>query len=277
MSSHPPTKPTPFEQLRGKKYFVPRLSNMKFEEAYWGVVTDPDGVERDRLSKDERKAFLANIGTELRSIHSRTPGRILDVGCGPGYLMSGIDKEWERHGVEISAVAAEYAAQWGKIHFGTLESANYPDTFFDVVVLFHVIEHVPDPAELIREIRRILKVDGLLILGTPDFDAACARRFNEQFRLLRDPTHISLFSEVSLRRFLRDHGYVIEHVDHPFFETSYFTSENLNRLFDLTAVSPPFYGNVITAYCRPMTKSEARDILDHMETSLTEVFGPMTD
>ena len=256
---------------------MPRPSNLEFEEAYWGVVTDPDGVKRNRLSEDERKAFLANIGTELQAIHCRAPGRILDVGCGPGYLMSGIDKEWERHGVEISAVAAEHAAQWGKIHFGTLDSANYPDAFFDVVVLFHVIEHVPDPAELIREIRRILKADGLLILGTPDFDSSCARRFGERFRLLHDPTHISLFSEDSLRRFLRDHGYVIEHVDYPFFETSYFTSENLDRLFDPTAISPPFYGNVITAYCRPMTKSEARKMLDDIATSLTEVFGPILD
>jgi SAM-dependent methyltransferase len=277
MSSNPPQKPTPFEQLRGDEYFIPRPSNSEFEEAYWGVVTDPDGVERNRLSEDERQAFLTNIETELQSIHNLAPGRILDVGCGPGYLLSGIDKEWECHGVEISAVAAEHAAQWGKIHFGTLESANYPDAFFDVVVLFHVIEHVPDPAALIGEIRRILKADGLLILGTPDFDSACARRFGEQFRLLHDPTHIALFSEESLRRFLRDHGYVIEHVDHPFFETSYFTSENLDRLFDLTTVSPPFYGNVITAYCRPMTKREAREMLDHMATSITEVFGPISD
>jgi hypothetical protein len=49
---------------------------------------------------------------------------------------------------------------------------------------------------------------------------------------------------------LRDHGFIIDRVDYPYFETPYFTPDNLNRLFDRTHVSPPFYGNFMTFYCR---------------------------
>ena len=87
-------------------------------------------------------------------------------------------------------------------------------------------------------------------MATPDFDSGCARQFGPNYRLLHDPTHISLFSNDSMHRFLRDHGFKIFRADYPFFETRYFTKENLIRLFDTGEVSPPFYGNFMTFYCQ---------------------------
>ncbi len=49
-----------------------------------------------------------------------------------------------------------------------------------------------------------------------------------------------------MHRLLRDFGFVIDKVDYPFFETRYFTPENLMRLFDINKISPPFYGNFMT-------------------------------
>jgi hypothetical protein len=95
-----------------------------------------------------------------------------------------------------------------------------------------------------------------LIVGTPNFDSACARRFGERYRLLHDQTHISLFSRESLDRFLWDHGFFVERVEFPYFETRYFTTENFERLKDKDGVSPPFYGNIMTFYCRKPIRSE---------------------
>ena len=72
------------------------------------------------------------------------------------------------------------------------------------------------------------------------------------YRLLNDPTHISLFSNDSMHRFLRDHGFKIDQVEYPFFNTRYFTKNNLNDLFNTSRVSPPFYGNFMTFYCQPI-------------------------
>lgn len=219
-----------------------------YEEEYWGEIVDPDGNRRNRL--DERLQYLDDIRQELEFLHSLTPGRVCDLGCGLGFLLSALDDRWDRHGVEVSAFAAQHASRWGRIHLGTAESANYPEQNFDVVVMYHVIEHIEDPVSAIKEVLRILKKDGHLILGTPDFDSGCARRFGEKFRLLHDPTHISLFTNDSMHRFLRDHGFIIDRVEYPFFETRHFTPENLMRLFDTNEVSPPFYGNFMTFYCR---------------------------
>ena len=115
--------------------------------------------------------------------------------------------------------------------------------------MHHVIEHIPDPIRTIQEVHRILKASGALVLATPDFDSGCARLFGENFRLLHDPTHISLFSNESMYRFLRDFGFVIDRVEYPFFETRHFSAENFERLFDPGQISPPFYGNFMTFYC----------------------------
>jgi len=230
------------------RYFLRREAptSSGFEEGYWGVIKDPDGVVRDR--RRERDLFLRDAAEEIAFLKKLPPGRILDVGCGLGFLLSALDDEWERHGVEVSSFAAKHASQWGTIHHGDLTSARYPARHFDVVVLYHVIEHVSDPVGLIREVNRVLRGGGILLFGTPDFDSGCARRFGDRYRLLHDQTHISLFSSDSAHRFLRDHAFVIDRVEYPFFGTRHFTLENLERLFDTNRVSPPFYGNYMTFY-----------------------------
>lgn len=237
-----------------------------YEESYWGIITDPDGNVRDRLQ--ERMKHLEDVKQELEYLNALPGGRLLDVGCGLGYLLSGLGSHWEKHGVEVSGFAARHAREWGSIHHGTLESATYEDGWFDAVVLHHVIEHVSDPIELIGEVRRVLKAGGVLVLGTPDFDSACARRFGNKYRLLHDSTHISLFTNDSMHRFLRDYGFVIDRVEYPYFETRYFTRENLLRLLDVEQISPPFYGNFMTFYARRPAASVVADVLQQASRCL---------
>ena len=85
------------------------------------------------------------------------PGKILDAGCGLGWFLSELDPAWERHGLELSSFAAEHARQFGDVKSCRIEDCPYPDEYFDVILFHHVIEHVPEPAEAIRQIRRILK------------------------------------------------------------------------------------------------------------------------
>jgi 2-polyprenyl-3-methyl-5-hydroxy-6-metoxy-1,4-benzoquinol methylase len=231
-------------------YFMKRepKKQIDYEQEYWGTVVDPDGNVRHR--DQEREKHLANIKEEIDFLNGLEPGRILDIGCGMGFLLSGLNPGWERYGVEVSRLAAENASKWGNIHIGELAGAGYQDDFFDMVVMYHVLEHMEDPISAIIEVRRILKPEGILLLGTPDFDSGCARRFGKNYRLLHDDTHISLFTNDSMHRFLRDYGFIIDSVKYPFFDTPYFTQENLMRLFDTSKISPPFYGNFMSFYCR---------------------------
>jgi len=229
-------------------YFVsvPAGETAPEDDTYWTKSIDPDGKERDRFA--ERDQYLANIKPELDFIAGLTPGRVLDIGCGPGWLLSALDPAWDKHGVELSAAAAEYAAQYAEIFVGPFEAAEYAPNSFDLIVMYHVIEHLPDPVDAVKQAFDLLREGGRLVLGTPDFDSGCARRFGNQYRMLHDPTHISLFSNESMHRCLRDNGFHIDQVEYPYFETQWFNSENLLRMLDTDGISPPFYGNFMTFY-----------------------------
>mgnify|MGYP006423293691 CR=1 FL=1 len=216
------------------------------EDTYWTKSVDPDGKVRDRFA--ERDQYVENIRPELDFIAGLTPGRVLDIGCGPGWLLSAIDARWDKHGVEISAAAAEHAAQYGDIFVGPFENSRFESDSFDLIVMYHVIEHLPDPVDAIRRACSLLRPGGHLVLGTPDFDSGCARRYGNQYRMLHDPTHISLFSNDSMHRCLRDNGFNIDQVEYPYFETQWFDQENLLKMLETDGISPPFYGNFMTFY-----------------------------
>jgi len=220
---------------------------IEYEEEYHKVTIDPDGKERHLL--DEQDHALSGISEITSYVSKLTPGKVLDVGCGLGWFLSSLDKSWDRHGIEISEFASNNASKYGQIRNGTLFEFDWENDSFDLIVMNHVIEHLSNPEGTIQLLHDLLKDDGVFIIGTPDFDSGAARRYGKNYRFLHDPTHISLFSNDSMHRFLRDHGFKIMGVEYPFFETPWFTMENVLKVLKGDGISPPFYGNAMTFFC----------------------------
>ena len=86
-------------------YYVVREASDDFS-TYWEPSSDPDGNLRNRLSDEERKQHLDDVTDELAFINTLTPGRILDYGAGPGWLLAELPDTWEKHAVEVSAPCA---------------------------------------------------------------------------------------------------------------------------------------------------------------------------
>jgi len=205
-------------------------------------------VLRDRFG--EREQYVDDRAEELAWIASLEPGRVLDVGCGPGWMLAAMSDKWIKVGVDTSKKAIAAAQDLGLFAFhGDIDSPNVPMNSFDLVIHYHVIEHVRDPiAEMVRIIE-VLKRDGRLLLGTPDFGGPCAERFGKRYRMLHDPTHRNLFTRESMHRFLTDYGFDVERIGYPF-PDRFATASTFARWHDVEKTSPPWPGNWMTFYCR---------------------------
>ncbi len=128
-------------------------------------------------------------------------GRFLDVGCGSGDMVAAMAcLGMESEGVEPSRYAATKATEAGlKVTCGLLHDAAFPNAAFDAVSMFHVLEHTPDPIEVLRECRRILKPGGELVIGVPNFDSLVFALVGKGWVGLQLPSHVQHFSPTSLR------------------------------------------------------------------------------
>ena len=234
--------------LISKKFYLKlrRHKKIKYEKNYHGVIVDPDGKKRNLLK--ERKFKLKQLKYILSYLKKQKPGKLLDVGCGHGWLMSALNNKWDKHGVDISNFVVKNASKYGQTFIGDLK--DFKERNFDFIIALHVIEHHLKPENFLLQIKKLLKKNGKLIIETPDFDSGAARMFKNNFRLLKDRTHISLFSQDSLIRFVRKYGFKVFDINYPFFETPFFKKKLLLRMFDKSKVSPPFYGSVITLFLK---------------------------
>lgn len=173
-----------------------------------GYMAHEDGGEREFSPKFARRL------EHIRGL--RQGGRILDVGCAAGdFLILASRAGFEVQGVEMNPDTAALARAAGiPVEIGALEEAPLREGSFDIVHLGDVIEHVSDPASLVRQARRMLAPGGLLVVTTPNHDAFFPRATYALYRWLRvpwshptPPFHLQQFSRRSLARMLEDQGF----------------------------------------------------------------------
>jgi SAM-dependent methyltransferase len=139
----------------------------------------------------------------------RRQGRVLDVGCGNGDFLATLARRgWHVSGTDLSAVACDQARGKGIVtHEGPLTEANLPATDFDVITLWHVLEHLPDPTVELAEARRLLRDDGLLVLEVPNSGTPTFRLCGKDWVCLDVPRHLQHFTPPTLQQLLRQAGF----------------------------------------------------------------------
>lgn len=166
-------------------------------------------IERNKyLEKwEELSAHFQTILDKIKKYKSN--GTLLDVGCSVGILLDVARQSgFVVKGVEFSRWASEFARQKGfDTVTGGLTEAAYPEKNFDVIVMNHVLEHIPEPLKVMAEIRRILKDDGLLVMGVPNFGSYMARLMKEKWFSLMPDQHIWQFTHESLGNLLKRTGF----------------------------------------------------------------------
>ena len=166
------------------------------------------------------KSLLARLYNTLayRSIPSHFEnGVLLDVGSGLGtYLLLLKALGWRVHGIEANRSAARYAQnQLGlDVKGGYFEDAVFPDNYFDVITMWHSLEHFPDPGSILLKANSLLKPGGVLLIGVPNYASMDRRIFRGFWNGLEIPLHLYHFTPFSIRAALQHTGFQCRRVMH---------------------------------------------------------------
>ena len=144
------------------------------------------------------------------------PGRLLDVGCGSGaYGASLIRLGWQVDGIEPDARAAELARRQGlTVQQTSAEEAILPESAYDVITLWHSLEHLHNPVAVLRNLRPALKQDGLLLVEVPNRAGWGAKLTGQYWYHWDLPRHRLHFTPASLRLILEQAGFSVDSVQH---------------------------------------------------------------
>jgi 2-polyprenyl-3-methyl-5-hydroxy-6-metoxy-1,4-benzoquinol methylase len=135
-------------------------------------------------------------------------GRLLEVGAGNGgFVKAAIARGWRVDATEISNSALELLRSTGaRVLAGDLGEIGLSDATYDLVASLEVVEHLPDPAAHLRDLARLTRPGGALLITTPNFAGLSRRLFGMRWRVV-DPEHLGYFEANTLRRALRDAGF----------------------------------------------------------------------
>ncbi|RZK48941.1 MAG: class I SAM-dependent methyltransferase [Pedobacter sp.] len=134
-----------------------------------------------------------------------TKGTLLDIGAGTGdFLVTANNSGWNTTGIEPSGKARSIAVSKG-VKFQE-DLSDISDNSFDVVTMWHVLEHVPDVEMQIRELRRIAKPDGTIIIAVPNFKSYDAKYYGRHWAAYDVPRHLWHFSKTAIEKLFSREG-----------------------------------------------------------------------
>jgi 2-polyprenyl-3-methyl-5-hydroxy-6-metoxy-1,4-benzoquinol methylase len=165
----------------------------------------------DTRYEDEREGRLHTFRRELQEIGRLTePGRALDVGSHVGVFVEvARDMGWHAEGVEPSRWAARVARERGlSVTCGTLDDLHARAESYELVTLWDVIEHLPDPWAELHRFHGLLRPGGLLAISTMDVDAPVARLLGRHWPWYMQ-MHLFYFSRRTLTQLVERAGYEV--------------------------------------------------------------------
>jgi 2-polyprenyl-3-methyl-5-hydroxy-6-metoxy-1,4-benzoquinol methylase len=200
----------------GLVYVTPRIEVERlaevYGEAYWNSP-----AAKDHGYTDYRKDAAHWRRTYRRRWSAVAPAlpagrtRVLDVGCAAGFFLDVVrERGHEGYGVELSpAIGRDARERLGadRVHVGTLAASPFPRASFHLVTLWDVVEHLPDPAAVLRLAREHLRPDGHLLLETQNVESRFARLLGRKWQHFKHAEHLYHFAPETIRRLLAESGF----------------------------------------------------------------------
>lgn len=161
------------------------------------------------------KQKLALIFKENKGV-----GKLLDIGCGTGeFLRTAKQKKWDVYGVEPNEDARILSEKKGVTVLKELQEVTQKN--FDVITLWHVLEHVPDLETYILQISKLLKPSGTLIVAVPNFKSWDAKHYQNFWAAYDVPRHLWHFSKTSIKTLFSQYQFRVVKIKPMLFDAFY--------------------------------------------------------
>ncbi len=155
-------------------------------------------------------------------------GRALDIGCGAGSILLELKElGWRCSGIDMEQSVADNLAKYDiEVTVGdALDSLRaIPGASYDAVLCSHFLEHIADPVPIVKEIGRIIRPGGELVITLPNMSSWIAKREGAKWRGIECPGHLHFFSRQSLARMLSESGFAIRNIRCSQVEQSWLTA-----------------------------------------------------
>jgi 2-polyprenyl-3-methyl-5-hydroxy-6-metoxy-1,4-benzoquinol methylase len=195
-------------------YTSPRPTRESIGQFYSQTYPPHRGVRQTRALRSWYPlAMLSGRSTERRRLPVQGQGRLLDFGCGNGsFLLRMAQQGWQVMGLDMSAQAVERIKAELRLPAlqGTLPHPELTPGSFEVVTMWHSLEHVHDPLDTLRQVHRLLTPGGRLFVAVPNIDSWPFRLFGQSWFGLDLPRHLTHFCPATLRAMLVRAGFGVE-------------------------------------------------------------------
>jgi SAM-dependent methyltransferase len=173
----------------------PSPSKGRYEEDYFKETYGCDGLRKFGMHWWSVRFYAAVVDRWLRRIKGK---RILEVGCGHGFMLGRLEGKYETFGVDISEYAIRQATQFApksRCFVADIESglpSELEPSAFDIVVAKYVFEHLQQPLPAMQRLAKLLRPRGILFFSVPNTESRGARLKGKTWYAHKDPTHRSL-------------------------------------------------------------------------------------
>jgi predicted SAM-dependent methyltransferase len=175
-----------------------KLLQQHYDQDYW-----QSGQLKNRTALDTLyRLRMAPLVSTIRK-YATDDSKILDWGCGDGSFIR-LLRHFGWHCFGIDAYNKELNDP--QISSTTIEKADFPNGYFDIITCFHVLEHLAVPLTSVKHALMLLKIGGLIIIEVPNLDSIGFRMFKRKWQPLEIPTHLNHFTPATLQKVFESAG-----------------------------------------------------------------------
>jgi 2-polyprenyl-3-methyl-5-hydroxy-6-metoxy-1,4-benzoquinol methylase len=157
------------------------------------------------------KSIALKNKVSLINSFGKSKGKLLDIGAGTGdFLLKAKNDGWEVIGIEPNSKAKETAIQKG-VGFVENEQALENNTF-DVITMWHVLEHVPDVKKQVSELSRLISPSGTVVIAVPNFNSYDAEYYGSFWAAYDVPRHLTHFSKTAIKVLFEEQEFKLEKI-----------------------------------------------------------------